>query len=456
MSECVLSFDRGSLLLRGADPELSEVLPDSRSDGRVDAIRLPAHHYHLTVRLLVSRGVEFRDDARGYEILELTGDDLKTPRHYQREAVVAWKDARSRGIVVLPTGSGKTLVAQLAMVETQRSTLIVVPTLDLLNQWYGLLCESFGESLIGTVGGGSFEVRPITVITYDSAYLHLERLGDRFGLVIYDEVHHLAGPSYLQGAAMSLAPFRLGLTATPPEGERMALTAQMVGPTVFTQEITDLAGEFLSSYETVRLKVRLGESELQAYQEAYDFYRGFVQRSGIRLGGPHGWARFLAATNKSQEGRRALGAWREQRRISMATPRKLDHLERLLAEHCDERAIVFTHTNDCAYEVSRRFLVPTITHQTKPKERRAILKGLEEGTTPVVATSRCLNEGVDVPSVSVGVILSGSATVREHVQRLGRILRKAEGKHAVLYELVTADTTEEAASTRRRQHGAYR
>ena len=118
--------------------------------------------------------------------------------------------------------------------------------------------------------------------------------------------------------------------------------------------------------------------------------------------------------------------------------------------------IVFTHTNDCAYEVSRRFLVPVITHQTKPKERRAVLRGLEDGATPVVVTSRVLNEGVDVPSVSVGVVLSGTSTVREHVQRLGRILRKAEGKHAVLYEVVTADTSEEAASTRRRKHDAYR
>ena len=73
-----------------------------------------------------------------------------------------------------------------------------------------------------------------------------------------------------------------------------------------------------------------------------------------------------------------------------------------------------------------------------------------------VVTSRVLNEGVDVPSANVAVILSGSGSVREHVQRLGRILRKQEGKSAVLYELVTDATSETYTSERRREHSAYR
>ena len=418
-------------------------------------MRIPASDYHLVVRLLVSQKVEFRDEAKEYQHLDLDASRLHSPRDYQREAVDAWAAARKRGVVVLPTGSGKTLVAQVAIAETKRSTLVVVPTLDLLNQWYGLLCNAFGDERVGTVGGGSFEVRELTVITYDSAYLHLERLGGRFGLLILDEVHHLGGPSYVQGAKMALAPYRLGLTATPPEGERLGRIESLVGPVVYRKEITDLAGEFLSPYETVRLEVSLSEHELEAYRTAYEHYRTFVDRHRIRLGGPHGWARFLAATSRSAAGRAALAAWREQRRIALATPQKLHRLEEILEAHPTERTIVFTHTNDCAYEVSRRFLVPAITHQTKPKERRQILQGLQAGSTPVVVTSRVLNEGVDVPSVSVGVVLSGTSTVREHVQRLGRILRKREGKRAVLYELVTSNTSEVGASNRRRKHCAY-
>ena len=117
---------------------------------------------------------------------------------------------------------------------------------------------------------------------------------------------------------------------------------------------------------------------------------------------------------------------------------------------------VFTHDNATVYELSRTFLIPAITHQTDTKERRKILDNFSSGQWPVIATSRVLNEGVDMPEADVAVVLSGSNTVREHVQRLGRILRKGEGKQAILYELVVANSLEERSSERRRSHVAYR
>jgi superfamily II DNA or RNA helicase len=90
------------------------------------------------------------------------------------------------------------------------------------------------------------------------------------------------------------------------------------------------------------------------------------------------------------------------------------------------------------------------------KERRAILDAFEDGTLPTIVTSRVLNEGVDMPAAEVAIVLSGTGTVREHVQRLGRILRPQEGKQAVLYEVVAADTAEVRTSQRRRNHDAYR
>ncbi len=116
---------------------------------------------------------------------------------------------------------------------------------------------------------------------------------------------------------------------------------------------------------------------------------------------------------------------------------------------------MFTQDNATAYDVSRRFLIPAITHQTKVTERSEILAGLAEGTYTAVATSKVLNEGVDVPSANVAIVMSGSGSVREHVQRLGRILRKHGDKRAVLYELVTAGTGETFTSERRRKHSAY-
>ena len=159
---------------------------------------------------------------------------------------------------------------------------------------------------------------------------------------------------------------------------------------------------------------------------------------------------------RSDEGRRALARYRRQREIAFTAPAKLDYVERLLYQHRHDRAIVFTQDNATVYLVSRRFLVPAITHQTKVRERSAILAGLAEGRYGAVATSQVLNEGVDIPEANVAIVMSGSGSVREHVQRLGRVLRKREGKRALLYELVSSGTTEAQTSQRRRDHVAYR
>ena len=160
-------------------------------------------------------------------------------------------------------------------------------------------------------------------------------------------------------------------------------------------------------------------------------------------------------TSRSEDGRRAFLAYRRQKSISQASGAKLRMLETLLERHRNDRALIFTSDNETVYRISRRFLIPAITHQTKIKERHETLARFNAGEYPFVVTSRVLNEGVDVPAANVGIVLSGSGTVREHVQRLGRILRRREGKRAVLYEVVAEDTAEEFTSSRRRQHGAY-
>ena len=102
------------------------------------------------------------------------------------------------------------------------------------------------------------------------------------------------------------------------------------------------------------------------------------------------------------------------------------------------------------YRIARAFLIPAITHHTPVKEWHDILQRFRTGEYPVVVTSRVLNEGVDVPEASVAIVLSGTGSRREYVQRLGRILRHREGKQAVLYEVVAEATSEEQVSRRRR------
>lgn len=122
-------------------------------------------------------------------------------------------------MVVLPTGSSKTFVAQLAMRGTPRSTLICVPTIDLLHQWYSGLLAAFPDANIGLLGGGSKDRTPVLIATYDSATIHAEELANQYALIIFDEAHHLPAPYTRVIAEMSLAPYRLGLTATPKRSD---------------------------------------------------------------------------------------------------------------------------------------------------------------------------------------------------------------------------------------------
>ena len=134
---------------------------------------------------------------------------------------------------------------------------------------------------------------------------------------------------------------------------------------------------------------------------------------------------------------------------------KIESLWRILGKHRHDRILIFTEDNDTVYRLSRLLLLPVITHQTRPQERADLLARFASGALPVLLTSKVLNEGVDVPEANVAIILSGSGSVREHVQRLGRILRKSGDKQAILYEVVTRGTVEEFTSNRRRQHSAY-
>ena len=450
------AFDGGTLVVTGAEPERLAALPHVQFDQRAGVHRAEGRHYRALVEHLRRERLTYEDRARAWQPVEWRLRTSRDPFPHQREALEAWWAAGGRGVVVLPTGTGKTHVAVLAVHKAGRPTLVVTPTIDLLNQWYHVLVTAFGDP-VGLIGGGSYDIRPLTVTTYDSAYIHLERWGDRFGLLVFDECHHLPGPTYAQAAVGSLAPFRLGLTATPERADGgEALLPSLLGPVIYRREIRQLAGEFLAEYRTERLYVELSPEEEERYRRAREQYRRFVDERGISFGGPHGWQRFIQETCRSPEGRAAFQAYREQKQIALAAPAKLQCLEQLIEQLRTDRILSFTYDNATVYLIARRFLVPAITHQTKTKERRVILERFHSGEYPIVVTSQVLNEGVDVPAASVGIILSGTGSVREHVQRLGRLLRKHGDKQALLYEVVTRGTAEEFTSARRRQHHAYR
>ena len=436
-------------------PELTWPL-NVKWDERTHCLRAPAHLYSEIVMTLIRYRVPYNDSARDYLVLEGGMKNPKQPRPFQQEALDAWLPRR-QGLIVLPTGAGKTYVAQMAIEAVSRSALIVVPTLELVRQWTQTLTEAFPHS-VGAIGGGEYNPQPLTVITYDSAYAHMENLGNRYGLIIFDECHHLPSESYSHAARSCLAPYRLGLSATPEraDGRHMDLDS-LIGPIIYRRDVLELAGDYLAEYTTHQVIVELTDEERSEYERERAIYKDFIIAQGIRLGKPDGWSDFVVRSSRSTQGRRAMKAFLRQRKLAFAAPSKLDYVDLLLHKHRQDRTLLFTQNNTTAYEVAQRFLIPVITHQTKPSERAEILSGFAEGRYLAVVTSKVLNEGVDVPDANVAIVISGSGSVREHVQRLGRILRRASpDKQAILYELIAADTSEAYTSARRREHNAYR
>src|SRR5262249_12211321 len=157
---------------------------------------------------------------------------------YQRAAVDAWHHARGRGLVVLPTGAGKTRVAMVAMAESGLATLCLVPTRALVHQWRAELAKFYFGN-VGIYGDGEHELEPITVATFESGYRYMDRLGNHFDLLVLDEVHHFGVGAKDELLDMSIAAHRLGLTATPPR-ETAKLTV-LVGPTIYERRLGDLA-----------------------------------------------------------------------------------------------------------------------------------------------------------------------------------------------------------------------
>ena len=155
-------------------------------------------------------------------------------------------------------------------------------------------------------------------------------------------------------------------------------------------------------------------------------------------------------TGRDKQARKALLARNKARLIALNSASKLDVLSRLLQKHRKARVIIFTEHNDLVRRISHEFLVPAIVYTTRREERVDILERFREGVYSKIVSSKVLDEGVDVPEASVGVILSGTGSKREFIQRLGRILRKKKDKEAVLYEIVSRETTEVGTSYRRK------
>jgi superfamily II DNA or RNA helicase len=448
-----LSFDRGTLVVP------SEHLPQNLLDAapwRFDARSGEMRCYAINYRRIAGSCVALMEDAVAeWQALRFPSTGKLPPcRDYQTEAVEAWMRERC-GCVVMPTGTGKTRVALEIMRQLCCSTLVVAPLRPLMYQWHQNIKDAFGMDS-GVIGDNLFDLRPISVTTYKSACIHMETLGNRFQLIVFDECHHLPAGTFADAARMCAAPWRLGLTATPDCSDgRGDMLDELVGPTVYRLPIDRVKGEALADYQIIKMPVELTAGERLRYDELGSTIREYIAVRS-RDDPAFDWKDVCKDSGADLGARRALRANRERHAMEARAEEKLDILEEIFCTHVGVQTLVFTGTNEMARRVSTRFLIPCILSHCGKVERAYILNGFRSGKYRAIVANQVLDEGVDVPGAKVGVILGSLANPRQAVQRLGRILRKSGDASAYLYEVVCKKTGDVARSRKRRKSDAYK
>lgn len=463
-----LRYDRGSLRL---DAPRSARLPRYLTwDDRVNAWRTEAHHYPRVREDAAAYHLAVDDQAPRFFECPTLRPALPPPRSDQQAAVDAWERAGGRGVIVKPTGTGKTEIALAIIARRRVSALIVVPLRDLMYQWQRRIRLGLGVEA-GILGDGRREVWPLTVTTYDSAYIHMKEIGNRFRLIVYDEAHHLPAPTLRESALDCLAPLRLGLTATPWRADGAdRLLEDLIGPVVYQEEIAQARGRTLAGYSIVRVPIYLSDEEQQEFDALSRRIRGYVARQRREAAGrpkaagtsaiagprPFDWVRDLAVRSRGDpEAKAILRAYRRKMTLVHRSAEKLRVLEDIFRLHPDDQVVIFTASNRMALDVSARFLIPALTAHSDKRERNRVLDLFAQGRLRALVACEVLNEGWDAPAVKVGVVLGGEGGLREAVQRLGRLLRRSGDRAARLYEVVVQESPDVARARRRGRTDAF-
>ncbi len=435
-------------------------IPGTKYDDRNKSLRSYGLNYSEISEYLKQSNLKFVDHVADFipsPSLQINDLDM---RDYQQRAIQNWMKSSMRGCVVLPTGAGKTAIGLHAIQKVNSSALVVVPTIDLMEQWaksisrHLSISDSSGKQSVsvGKLGGGEDDIRAVTVATYDSAYIRSSLIGNKFNLIIFDEVHHLPAPGYRLIAEQFVAPYRLGLTATIERDDNLHdLIPRLVGGVVFRLGSHELSNQkHLAEYTVDRIRVNLTPEEQAKYDANQARFLTNIRKLGFKIPSMYNLKRLIMMSNKNKIARDAILARNKANEIALNSESKVEELRKILRQNVGSKTIIFTQNNKMVYDISNRFLIPNITHKTSRNERKDVLDGFKSGRYGTVVTSKVLDEGVDVPDAEVGIIMSGTGSGRELIQRLGRILRpKPDGRKARLFELVSMHTRETTTSAKR-------
>ena len=345
---------------------------------------------------------------------------------FQSLALNEWARSNFSGVIVVPTGGGKTYIGMFAIACLRVPTLICVTTIELARQWIQKLNEHLGIKAC-LFGGGKHEIGDVTVAIYNSAAKHIDKLRDRFDLVVFDEVHHVPADSFRKIAFFLKARKRLGLSATPKRIDRNeSLIFFSVGRVVYQAKYTDMVKLNLASpIQYRRFYVELTPEEYEQYSQFSD----------------------LPSTNPSKI--------TKMMKVAFIAEKKYEILKKLIQKLPEDKILVFCQYVDQAkkaYKAVREIVdgqAALLTGSTKSELRKRYFEQFKNGKKRIIVTTTVLDEGIDVPDAETAIILSGSGTERQMIQRIGRVLRYRPNKVAKVIEIITKNTIEERIAERR-------
>jgi DNA excision repair protein ERCC-3 len=362
----------------------------------------------------------------GYPVLDTrhldTGEDLPVDlrvdlRDYQHEWVNRFVEKQS-GILVGPPGSGKTVATMGIMSAIEGETLVLVPSRELAAQWRETILEhtSLTDAQVGEYHGGRKEIRPVTIATYQTAGMdrHRHLFDDRkWGLIVYDEVHHISAPVFRRTADLQ-AKARLGLSATPVrEDDKQKDIYTLIGPPIGTNWSALFDAGYVAEPEIeIRLVPWADEEAAAAYDDAVGH---------------------------------------EKRAAAAENPAKIREIEAIQRDHHGAKTLVFVEYIDQGDAIAEALGVPFVSGEMPHARRRKLFDEFRHGPRDTLVVSRVGDEGIDLPGAEIAIAASGlGGSRRQGSQRAGRTMRPV-GK-ARMYVLATRASKEEEFARSRTRH----
>lgn len=363
--------------------------------------------------------------------VKIGGKEGISPRPYQEKAVQAFVGREQQiagdGVIVLPCGAGKTIVGILALVHLQSETLILTSNMTSVQQWkYEILARTtLQEDQVGVYNRQQKQVRSITISTYqmltyrrskNDQYEHMQLFNKRnWGLIIYDEVHLLPAPVFRTTANLQ-ATRRLGLTATLIREDGCEKDVfSLIGPKRYDLPWRELEQKgWVAAVDCVEVRIPLIASDRQQYVQA-------GARKKIQI----------AATNQL----------------------KMKVVQQILNCNPDLPTLIIGQYLQQLTQLARFLSVPILTGCTPQAERERLYAQFKQGIISILIVSKVANFAVDLPDATIAIQISGSFGSRqEEAQRLGRLLRpKTDGRTAIFYSIISADTKEQDYALRRQR-----